>query len=79
MSIQLALNTPVSSDGITTEVTQSRDSKRYSVIVVGGRPSEKRDAAKDLFDLLGRPMNESPWAVTVAYGTGLLFGEAVAR
>lgn len=72
--LNIALNTPVSSDGIITEVSQSADTKKYSFIVVGGTAAEKREVAKNFFDLLGEDTNNlDAFGVTRPYGTGLLY------
>lgn len=53
MALAIALNAPVTVDGITTVVAQSADSKQYTFTAQGGTAAENRELAIDFFELLG--------------------------
>lgn len=72
--LNIAINQPITVDGLTTEVTQNAATKEYSFIAVGGTGRDKREAAEDFFGTIGMdPRDLDSNAVKVAYGEGLIF------
>lgn len=53
MALAIALNAPVTVDGITTVIAQSADSKQYTFTAQGGTARENRELAINFFEMLG--------------------------
>lgn len=53
MALNIALNSPVISDGVLTVIARSADSQQYMFTAQGATTREARELATDFFELLG--------------------------